>query len=76
MNYPLGIRQRCCLPTEPIAGELLDASSIDEALSLIAREAMFRHACAMGLEGIVPKRATSRLAKGQEPAHRAGVDRP
>jgi bifunctional non-homologous end joining protein LigD len=36
-----------------------------EALSLIAREAMFRHACAMGLEGIVPKRATSRYRSGR-----------
>ena len=27
-------------------------------------EAMFRHACAMGLEGIVPKRVTSRYKSG------------
>jgi len=28
-------------------------------------EAMFRHACAMGLEGIVSKRATSRYKSGR-----------
>ncbi len=28
-------------------------------------EAMFRHACAMGLEGIVSKRATSRYRSGR-----------
>jgi ATP-dependent DNA ligase len=27
-------------------------------------EAMFRHACAMGLEGIVPKKLTSRYKSG------------
>ena len=43
------------------------------------REAMFRHACAMGLERIVSKKLTSRyksgpvqeLAEGQEPGLRA-----
>ena len=44
-------------------------------------EAMFRHACAMGLEGIVSKRVTTRykvglvhrLGEGQEPGLRAAV---
>jgi ATP-dependent DNA ligase len=30
-------------------------------------EAMFRHACAMGLEGIVSKRVTSRYKSGRVP---------
>jgi bifunctional non-homologous end joining protein LigD len=44
---------------------------ISEHLSTEQGEAMFRHACAMGLEGIVSKRLTSRcvqeLAHGEEP---------
>ena len=35
-----------------------------EDLSAEQGEAMFRHACAMGLEGIVSKRATSRYKSG------------
>jgi bifunctional non-homologous end joining protein LigD len=43
------------------AGEALRFS---EHLSAVEGEAMFRHACAMGLEGIVSKRVTSRYVSG------------
>jgi bifunctional non-homologous end joining protein LigD len=36
-----------------------------EHLSAEQGEALFRHACAMGLEGIVSKRATSRYRSGR-----------
>jgi bifunctional non-homologous end joining protein LigD len=37
---------------------------LSEHLSAENGEAMFRHACAMGLEGIVSKRLTSRYKSG------------
>jgi bifunctional non-homologous end joining protein LigD len=39
------------------------ALRFSEHLEGDAGEAMFRHACAMGLEGIVSKRVTSRPAR-------------
>ena len=40
------------------------ALRFSEHMSGANGEAMFRHACAMGLEGIVSKRATSRYKSG------------
>ena len=41
---------------------------LSEHLDATQGEAMFRHACAMGLEGIVSKRLTSRYKSGSCPA--------
>ena len=38
---------------------------VNKRLTSRGREAMFRHACAMGLEGIVSKRADSRYKSGR-----------
>ena len=40
------------------------ALRFSEHLEGVAGEAMFRHACALGLEGIVSKRVTSRYKSG------------
>jgi bifunctional non-homologous end joining protein LigD len=37
---------------------------LSEHLEAMQGEAMFRHACAMGLEGIVSKKLTSRYKSG------------
>jgi bifunctional non-homologous end joining protein LigD len=41
------------------------ALRFSEHMAGAAGEAMFRHACAMGLEGIVAKRATSHYSSGR-----------
>ena len=61
--YPLGIRQRCCSPTEPIAGELLDASSMDEALSLPLGERSRTGAPCRRRPAMTPRRPAGRTAR-------------
>ena len=46
------------------AGESRPGAALSEHMAGAAGEAMFRHACALGLEGIVSKRVTSRYKSG------------